>query len=200
MIVLKIDVADRLFEINPELSHREIAEVLETARKALAEVRSAVAGYRAEGLAAEVARARRALASAGVQLATDVEPLTLTDSEETTVCLMLREAVTNVIRHAEATLCQLEVRGEGRRLRISVQDNGKGVVNAEGNGLRGMRERLRQSGGSMTLDREHGTGTRLAAELPLTLKQARDLGPMPADLRASLERRVFVQNEGKAQI
>ena len=171
VIVLKIDVANRLFTVDPELAHREIAEVEETARKALAEVREAVAGYRAEGFPAEIAQARRALASAGVQLTTDVEPFVLNASEETTVCLMLREAVTNVIRHAGATVCRLELHHDGSRLRMSVEDNGKGGAHAEGNGLRGMRERFEQSGGTLLREQEPGGGTRLVAEIPLTFKK-----------------------------
>ena len=100
VIVLKSDVANRLFTAQPDLAHREIAEVEATARKALAEVREAVAGYRAEGLAAEILHARRAFASAGVQLTTDIEYFFLSSAHTNMLCLILREAVTNVIRHA----------------------------------------------------------------------------------------------------
>ena len=167
VIVLKSDVANRLFEVDPQLAHREIAEVEATARKALGEVREAVAGYRAEGLPAEIAQARRTLASAGVQLTTDVEPTILSPDEENVLCLVLREAVTNVIRHAQATACRLELHRDGSRLRMTVADNGNGNAVSEGNGLRGMRERLAATGGSLTRELAPDGGTRLLAELPL---------------------------------
>ena len=168
VIVLKSDVANRLFAIDPELAHREIAEVEQTARKALAEVREAVSGYRAEGLPAEIAQARRTLASAGVQLTTDVEPVLLSSTEENVLCLMLREAVTNVIRHARATACRLDVHREGNRLRMTVEDNGNGDAGVEGNGLRGMRERFNGCGGTLLRERVKSGGTRLSAEMPLS--------------------------------
>ncbi len=168
LIVLKSDLANRLFTADPEMAHREIAEVEATARKALAEVREAVAGYRSEGLPAEIAQARRTLASAGVQLTTHVEPMVFGAAVNDVLCLVLREAVTNVIRHAEATACRLELHRDGERLRLVVEDNGKGSNSPEGNGLRGMRERVIAAGGA--LQRGPGTvgGLRLVIELAMS--------------------------------
>ena len=167
VIVLKSDVANRLFDLQPELAHREIAEVEATARKALAEIREAVTGYRAEGLAAEVARARRSLTSAGVQLVTEVEFLALPAFAVNTLCLLLREAVTNVIRHAGATTCRVELHREGDFVTLSIEDDGSGELKAEGNGLRGMRERLAAAGGDLLRERSVSGGTRLVAKLRL---------------------------------
>ena len=168
VITLKSDVANRLFTTDPERAHREIAEVEETARKALAEVREAVAGYRAEGFAAEVVRARRTLASAGVQLTTDLEPVVLSEAEDGVLCMAVREAVTNVIRHAAATGCRLELHRDGHEVRLMVEDNGRGSTGPEGNGLRGMRERFKALGGSLLRESADTGGTRLLAQLPLT--------------------------------
>jgi two-component system sensor histidine kinase DesK len=165
VIVLKSDVANRLFDIEPELAHREIAEVEATARKALAEIREAVTGYRAEGLAAEMARSRRSLTSAGVQLTTEMEFLMLPESAANTLCLVLREAVTNVIRHAGATTCRVEVHRDGDVVTMSIEDDGSGELKAEGNGLRGMRERLASAGGGLLRERTAAGGTRLVATL-----------------------------------
>jgi len=168
VIVLKSDIANRLFIAQPELAHREIAEVETTARKALAEVREAVTGYRAEGLQVEVSRARHALTSAGVQLSTDIEHIALPLVSANTLCLVLREAVTNVIRHSGATTCHLELQREGGLLTLKVEDNGSGKLGAEGNGLRGMRERLAAVGGTLQRESCADGGTRLTAQLPLT--------------------------------
>jgi len=88
----------------------------------------------------------------------------LTSAEETALALALREAVTNIVRHARATTCRLHfVTEEGRR-RLLVEDNGEHSIAREGNGLRGMRERIESLGGRLSLERDHGT--RLLIELP----------------------------------
>jgi len=168
VIVLKSDIANRLFTAQPELAHREIADVEATARKALAEVREAVTGYRGEGLQIEVSRARSALITAGVQLTTDIEYFALPPAIANTLSLVLREAVTNVIRHSGATTCYLELHRDGDLLTLKIEDNGSGKLSAEGNGLRGMRERLAAAGGALQRESCADGGTRLTAQLPLT--------------------------------
>ena len=173
VIILKSDLANRVFAIDPEMAHREIAEVEQTARKALAEVREAVAGYRAEGFVAEVTQARRALTAAGVQMTTNIEPELLTEAQVNTMCLAVREAVTNVARHAKATACNLELKLEDEQVRLTVEDNGAGELREEGSGLRGMRERLSPLGGQLQLERARGGGTRLTVEIPFLARTAR---------------------------
>ena len=144
----------------------EIADVERTARTALAEVREAIGGYRARGLAAEVEAARQTLASAGVALTTegDLHPANLTAAEETVLALALREAVTNIVRHAQATTCNLRLHNDRGHHRLSIQDNGHNPSPREGNGLRGMRERVEALGGQLLLTRE--AGTLLQIDLP----------------------------------
>lgn len=168
VIVLKSDIANRLFTAQPELAHREIAEVEATARKALGEVREAVTGYRAEGLQVEVSRARRALISAGVQLTTDIEHIVLPPASANTLCLVLREAVTNIIRHSGATASHLELHRNGELLTMKIEDNGSGKLGTEGNGLLGMRERLASVEGTLQREGCAEGGTRLTVQLPLT--------------------------------
>lgn len=181
VIVLKSELAHRLLqrELSAETlssenlqdlrrACREIADVERTSRTALAEVREAIGGYRARGLAAEVEAARETLATAGVTLsaAGQLTPATLSAAEETVLALALREAVTNIVRHAQATTCTLQLVCEHGHHRLSVQDNGQhGSVLREGNGLRGMRERVEALGGELSLTREQGT--RLRIELPV---------------------------------
>jgi two-component system sensor histidine kinase DesK len=81
--------------------------------------------------------------------------------------MALREAVTNVIRHAGARRVDIDLVREGRLLRLDVQDDGRGVAGAPGNGLTGMRERLEGLGGGVRLDAAPGAGTRLRVLLPL---------------------------------
>lgn len=142
VIVLKSDIANRLFTDQPELAHRAIADVETTARKALAEVRQAVVGFRYKDLAAEVSNARHVLLSAGVQLTTNIDYLAFPPAQSSALCLALREAVTNVIRHANATFCHIGLSCDGDRAILTIEDNGSGKLAPEGSGLQGMRERL----------------------------------------------------------
>ncbi len=151
---------------NLRRAQTEIADVERIARTALAEVREAIGGYRARGLAAEIDAARNTLAAAGVALFTegDLRPATLTAAEETVLALALREAITNIVRHAEATTCRLRLVANGGSHQLSIQDNGQHAVTTEGNGLRGMRERVEALGGQLHLTRQ--PGTLLSIDLP----------------------------------
>jgi two-component system sensor histidine kinase DesK len=165
VIVLKTELAGRLMGIDDARAKAEIDEVERTARSALAEVREAIGGYRARGLAAEVESARRTLHSANVELSCESIPRDLGANEETVLSLAIREAVTNIVRHAHATRCTMrfEITGEGYRL-LTVEDDGRNLNPREGNGLRGMRARVQALGGRLRIERQ--SGTRLVIELP----------------------------------
>ena len=168
VIVLKAELAGRLIERDPARAASEIGEVERTARTALAEVREAIGGYRARGLAAEIELARQTLAAAGVDLradAVEMDGAKLSAAEETVLALALREAVTNIVRHANAHNCRLRFVMEGGTRRLVVEDDGNNTSAKEGNGLRGMRERVEALGGKLLLERERGT--RLQIDLPL---------------------------------
>ena len=186
VIVLKAELAGRLISLNTEEASArataEIADVERTARTALAEVREAIGGYRTRGLAAEIEAARRTLDAAGVTLLADsdsgcpihADSLTvgmngvganLTSQEETVLALALREAVTNIVRHARATTCTLRFITDSGTRRLIVEDNGSSPAPPrEGNGLRGMRQRIESIGGRLQL--QHDNGTRLLITLP----------------------------------
>jgi two-component system sensor histidine kinase DesK len=165
VIVLKSELAGRLLSTNPQRSAAEMADVESIARKALSEVREAISGYRAEGLTAEIQRARGTLDAAGVTLVCEAQPPALNPSEETVMALAVREAVTNVVRHAQASQCIMRFITQHGRTVLVVEDNGRGGAREDGNGLRGMRERIEALGGSFAIDGSQGT--RLTIELPL---------------------------------
>ncbi|HEY9137103.1 MAG TPA: sensor histidine kinase [Terriglobus sp.] len=167
LIVLKSELAGRLIASNPQRATEEINEVERTARTALAEVREAIGGYRARGLAAEIEAARKTLNTAGVTLHVEAADSTdgkLTATEESVLALALREAVTNIVRHAHAHTCRLRFVTTNGQRRFIIEDDGQNNNEREGNGLRGMRERVESLGGHLLLTRE--TGTRLELQLP----------------------------------
>jgi two-component system sensor histidine kinase DesK len=164
LIVLKSELAGRLLDSQPARAALEIAEIETAARQALAEVRKTITGYRSEGFASELTRAAQVLETAGVRLNKPAKAPYLTPRHEATLSLVLREAVTNIVRHAEASECSIEVSTARDRTQLVIADDGRGDIRQEGNGLRGMRERVQELGGSLSLDSHRGT--RLHIELP----------------------------------
>jgi two-component system sensor histidine kinase DesK len=164
VVVLKSELAGKLMNDNPERSRREIGEVESIARTALAEVREAIRGYRSEGLIAEIDHARATLDAAGVTLECPPALPKLRPAEETVFSLIVREAVTNIVRHAQASQCRVRFEESDSAKSLVVEDDGRGGIRYEGNGLRGMRERAESLGGRLRID--SGTGTRLTIEIP----------------------------------
>jgi two-component system sensor histidine kinase DesK len=164
VIVLKSELAGRLMEGQPARAALEIAEIEATARQALGEVRKTITGYRSEGFASELTRAAQVLETAGVRLQKPSTPPYLPPRHEATLSLVLREAVTNIVRHAGASECSIELSTVADRTQLVIADDGRGDIQQEGNGLRGMRERVQELGGKLLLDSQRGT--RLQIELP----------------------------------
>jgi two-component system sensor histidine kinase DesK len=164
LITLKAELAAKLLERDPERAGREIREVERISREALREVRTAISGYRSEGLQAELGRARLALESSGIRLEYFAEPVELDPAQETAMALALREAVTNVIRHARAQTCRISVEQGDGEVRLTVRDDGLGGAVPDGIGLASMRERVEGLGGR--LERKGEGGTVLSIVLP----------------------------------
>ena len=165
LITLKLELSRKLMDRDPAAARAEVAEAEKVARHALAEVRSAVTGFRAADLAAELASARLLLESSAVALAYDAPPALSPDIERP-LALVLREAVTNIARHARATRAEIRFAREGGQLRMRIVDDGRGAGGAEGNGIAGMRARVRELGGSLAFASVRG-GTTLEVALPL---------------------------------
>lgn len=182
LVALKADLAGRLLrqEAGPAAlasARHEVADVSRIAREALAQVRSAVSGIRAAGLAGELASARLLLECDGVRLdcACDGDGLdgaVLPADVESALALTVREAVTNIQRHARARSASVAVAAEGGEVVLTVDDDGRGGTLVAGNGLDGMRQRLEALGGSLRLEARPGRGTRVQARLPLARPRA----------------------------
>ncbi len=161
VIVLKSELASRLTASDPARAADEIRDVERISREALTQVRAAVRGYRSAGFDGELKVALQALEAAGIQVETSVEHPALSPAQETVFAMALREAVTNVVRHAHATVCRLTMRQVGRFCEMVVSDNGLGGTLNEGSGLSGMRERVEALGGALERDGSHGTQLRI---------------------------------------
>jgi two-component system, NarL family, sensor histidine kinase DesK len=158
VITLKAELAGKLIPIQPERAQEEIAQIEATSRQALSEVRAAVTGYRAKGFMAEIAGAKLALEAAGVRFSFGGDVSVLTPLQETVLSLVVREAVTNIIRHANASEAVITLAQECESTRLEISDNGqlRGGVKF-GNGLSGIRDRLASLGGNLSVTRFAGT-------------------------------------------
>jgi two-component system sensor histidine kinase DesK len=165
VIVLKSELASKLAVADPTRAADEIRDVERISREALAEVRAAVQGYRTGGIDREVVQARTALGAAGVEFEANLAPPSLSPAQETVLAMAVREAVTNVVRHARATSCRLDLRHDRGWCELEVTDNGRGGHLHEGSGLSGMRERVEALGGR--LERDGSAGTRLRIRVPV---------------------------------
>ena len=165
VIVLKSELASRLAPIDPERSIGEIRDVERISRDALAEVRRAVRGDNAASFADELRRGQTALEAAGVTLTSDVAGVRLSASQEHALALALREMLTNVVRHAQATRCRVSLAADSEAIRLSVVDNGVGGAAAEGAGIGGIRARTAALGGRV--ERSGADGTSLTITVPV---------------------------------
>lgn len=164
-IAVKAGLARRLAQRGEGVAERvtaEIGDIERLAREALADVRATAAGYRDVSLAGELAVARSVLTAAGIdaELPTAVDDVSPVGRE--VFGYVVREAVTNVVRHSGASRCVIEL----TPVSIEIRDDGAGglLTRQDGRGLRGLAERLEAVGGTLVAGRIDG-GFRVRAEL-----------------------------------
>jgi two-component system, NarL family, sensor histidine kinase DesK len=162
VVSLKSELATRLAPVDPDRAHAEMVEVQRLARGALSDVRALARGRRPTTLETELAGARTLLASAGIDCVVDEEATNPRHSE--LLGRVLREAVTNLLRHADTRHCWITVRPAA----LTVVNDG--VVDrpaGDGTGLAGLRRRITESGGALTAGPGERPGTfSVAAVLP----------------------------------
>ncbi|GHJ37965.1 sensor histidine kinase [Streptomyces sp. TS71-3] len=178
VVVVKAEAARRVAPRDLDAALAHVTDIESVGRQALTEIREAVTGYREGSLSTELDRARSALGAAGVEPVVTRSGPPLTAQQEALLGWVVREAVTNVVRHSRADRCEITVAGSGERLRLGVLDNGRGPAAAVvpdgttgrtvgGTGLKGLTERLAAAGGSLTAGRGPRGGFLVTAELPV---------------------------------
>nr|WP_273544249.1 sensor histidine kinase [Luteimonas saliphila] len=171
MVALKSDLAGRLLERDPDAARGEIAEVSRVAREALSQVRRAVSGIRAAGIAAELASAKLLLETDGIAFGYRFEDgfadSALPAGVESALALTVREAATNIQRHARAQRAEVSFGTDGPDAVLRIVDDGRGGAIVPGNGLSGMRERLESVRGRLRVGAGERGGTLVEARVPL---------------------------------
>lgn len=157
VVGLKAQLVRRLMDTDPERAKAELADIERLTAEAIAGVRSTVAGARATTLVEQVASTRDSLRAAEIDLTVEGDPTMLSPAQAITASWILREATTNALRHSRARAVRV-VMAPGR---LVIEDDGVGVGTAEGNGIRGMRERAAAAGAGFALGAPDGAGTRV---------------------------------------
>ncbi|HUQ60014.1 sensor histidine kinase [Lentzea sp.] len=150
VIALKSELAGRLASSDPSRSAAEAFEAQRLASTALEEVRDAVHGYRAVDLPSQLEAVSNVLQEAGIRCTVSAVPVH--GSTATQLALVLREACTNVLRHSHATWCMIDVADADGEVRMTATNDGAEKPLAEGNGIRGMGERLASVGGRVSVE------------------------------------------------
>ncbi|MFF7444745.1 MULTISPECIES: histidine kinase [unclassified Streptomyces] len=176
VIVVKSEAARRLAARDMDAALAQITDIESVGRQALTEIREAVTGYREGSLTTELDSARSALRAAGIEPVVRLCGPPLAAPTETLLSWVVREAVTNAVRHSGASRCEISVEGTTERVRLRITDDGRGPSNTgpttPGTGLKGLSERLAAAGGRLETATGAGVvgsrgGFTVTAELPV---------------------------------
>ncbi|MFE0423198.1 sensor histidine kinase [Streptomyces sp. NPDC058953] len=183
VIALKSELAVELARRGRPEAVDQMTEVQRIARDSQREVREVVRGYREADLGVELEGARSVLGAAGIVctvVAGDI-PERLPGGTRSALAWVVREAVTNILRHGDARRCTISV-GLVDASVVLVVENDRADASSfrpggGGSGLAGLRERLTAVGGTLEADRVRGARFRVTASVPLDGSGAGAAGP-----------------------
>ncbi|WP_331766182.1 histidine kinase [Embleya sp. NBC_00896] len=170
-ITLKSELIRRLIAKQPDRAVAETQDVLAISRQALADVRAVASAYRDMSLEEEIRSARTTLGAAGMEVRAEFTAGAVGSRVDTVLATVLREAVTNVLRHSRASRCSIAAVRDGRLVRLTVTNDGVAAEYRDesphgGGGLGSLAARLSAVGGTLAWQRGAGDTFRLVAEAP----------------------------------
>lgn len=164
-LALKAELARRVFHADPARALAEISDVERIARQGLEEMRGAIHGYHAGDIYAELERVAALLKAADLNVESRCEHLEMPPAKERVLALIVREAVTNILRHSQAKTCRLALFRADNAYRLEISDDGRGGTHEEGVGMRSIRTRAEALGGTAVWS--SAIGTQLSVSLPI---------------------------------
>ncbi|WP_104816240.1 sensor histidine kinase [Kitasatospora sp. MMS16-BH015] len=197
-ISLKSELIRRLLPASPDRAREEVSEVLDISRQALADVRLVASGYREMSLVQECASAREVLRAAEVDAALTVSVGELPPAVDTVLATVLREGMTNLLRHSRVRSCTIEAVQEDNTVQLSVVNDGvdPGVATVDphgGSGLGNLTLRVRAMGGTLSAGLRPDGRFHLVATVPVeAAPEAVGLDIQPLRALRRLSRKVAV--------
>lgn len=177
LITLKSQLVEKLIVKNPERASVEAKEITQTSRTALKQLRELISDMRMITVEEELEQIKAILQAANIELEIKQETSasSLSPIEQNILGMCLREAVTNVVKHSKATGCIVSVLESQGELILTVEDNGIGLAdqNHDGNGIRGMKERIALIDGFVELNAIN-PGTLLIVKVPVVIRTGKD--------------------------
>lgn len=152
-VTLKAELTRRLVGSNPARARDELSEIIDIARQALADTRLVARGYRNINLAKEASSVAALLADAGITSRVEINCGPLDETVDTVLATVLREAVTNMLRHSVAQNCTVKAWHADQTIRLQVVNDGVPQLRAVGSrhgGLENLTARLDTIGGRMS--------------------------------------------------
>ncbi|MET7643294.1 histidine kinase [Streptomyces sp. NPDC005426] len=170
-ITLKSELIYRLVPAHPQRALGEIRDVLAISRQSLADVRTVASGLRDMSLVEEITTAEGLLTAAEVNIRVTLELGAMSQQVSTVLAAVLREAVTNLLRHSKADNCVIEAVQEDGRVLLRVENNGvdpdyRDPSAHSGSGLGNLTSRMHEISGELTTHRGPDDTFRLVAEAP----------------------------------
>jgi two-component system, NarL family, sensor histidine kinase DesK len=172
-ITLKSELTHRLVNTHPARAQDELSEVLDISRRALSDVRAVASGYRELSLEAEAQSARSVLLAADV----DVQMLLEYDQDlsaqvRTVLATILREGITNVLRHSKAERCEITIRQDGKQVQMDIVNDGVPQAPPKraphsGSGIHNLSVRVAALNGRLTAGLDADGRYRLQVAVPL---------------------------------
>jgi two-component system sensor histidine kinase DesK len=164
-VVVKNEVAARLATARPDEARHQLAEALGMSRQALDDLTGVTSGYRTMSVAAEAGAATSTLSAVGIEVSCAVDVPELSPALDTILATVLREGVTNVLRHSRAARCSIEASVLDGVARLRLANDGVGEpadapepkrTRPGGIGLPSLSDRVAALGGTLTAERTDG--------------------------------------------
>ncbi|MFG1653431.1 sensor histidine kinase [Micromonospora sp. NPDC049275] len=176
-VTLKSELTRRLVVRNPDRALAELDDILGISRQALADVRQLASGYRDMSLGDEARSARSVLSAADIRVRMEIDHPELPQAVSTVLATVLREGVTNLLRHSRARTCEVLVAEQDGRVLLTIANDGadQGLRQPSehgGSGLRNLSDRAGALGGRLVTSCSPDGWFRLRAELPVSLPVA----------------------------
>ncbi|MGZ9781634.1 sensor histidine kinase [Bacillus pseudomycoides] len=177
LITLKSQLVEKLIAKNPERASLEAKEITQTSRTALKQLRELISDMQMITVEEELEQIKAILQAANITLEVEQKASSsaLSPLEQNILGMCLREAVTNVVKHSKASMCTVSIFEAQGELILQVKDNGVGLQaqGHDGNGIRGMKERIALIDGAIELDETH-PGMLLTVKVPIVIRTGKD--------------------------